>query len=49
MRPKRLQVYCVTGTCSHAWVNASNVRARLNRPSKCTDGDAPYTRVRWKS
>ncbi|QNJ57395.1 hypothetical protein Dolphis_89 [Pseudomonas phage Dolphis] len=44
-----MQVYCVTGVCQHAWINVRNVRAKLNRPSMCTNGDGPYTRLRWKA
>lgn len=49
MKPRRLQVFCVTGLHQHAWINARNVRAKLNRPSICTDRDGPYTRLRWKA
>jgi len=49
MKPARLQVFCSTGLRQQAWINVRNVRAKLNRPYACTDGDGPHTRVRWKA
>ena len=46
---RRLQVMCTTGRMSYAWINARNVRAKLNRPQVCDDREAPYTKIRWRS
>jgi hypothetical protein len=44
----RFQVFVRAGRMQYSWMEAKAVRTRLWRAYPCTDGEAPYSKIRWR-
>lgn len=44
----KYQVLVCAARMQYTWVEAKAVRTRVWRAYPCTDGEAPYSQIRWR-